>query len=300
LESIQKAKSEFVHSISQANAEVLSVIDARAKAEADSGNLDGYKRLEALSAEVKADIVLPDGVTDTEIRSAYAKFLETAHRSYDKLRIVYSDAVRQYTKARQIPQAEAVQAELNDGGWFQSFTGRPSTIDLLKAIDIERDTIRKGWQFNDGVLESAGWDDDHGPLIQIPVSVQGSYEMRMEYSLAISGEAIYVTVPIGQDHWGTFALADQFQDFDNVNNRELQSHKTVTLGQKHIALLEVSCSDDSVSLLLKIDGSKAIEWSGPYEGLTNHNRGVFSADVSSRFAIDAKSGKIFSMTVSAK
>lgn len=132
LTSVKQSKHDFINTVSAAHADLLAVINARAAAEADRGNLEGYKSLQDLYAKVKVDIVVPDDVKDTEIRNASAKFMSIADTAYGKLRASYKKAVSDYTKARKIDEAEEVQAELGDGGWFETYTSMPEQHMLAK------------------------------------------------------------------------------------------------------------------------------------------------------------------------
>ena len=132
LTSVKQSKQDFIDTVKAAHADVIAVINARATVEADRGNLEGYKSLTDLCAKVKVDIVVPDDVKDTEIRNSSAKFLNIAEKAYGKLRVSYQNAVVDYTKARRIDEAEAVQAELADGGWFECYTGTPEQQKVAK------------------------------------------------------------------------------------------------------------------------------------------------------------------------
>jgi hypothetical protein len=299
MDNLKASKAEFVRTVLKAHLETLGVIDAKAKAAADNGNLDAYKQLAALSDKVKSEIVVPSNVKDTDIRIADAKFREKASAAYDKLQVDYQGAISALTKARRIEEAEVVQAELGEGGWFRAYVGRPEVIDLLQLIDVRRDTIRKGWVLKEGVLQPTRWDDDHGPFIKIPVSVRGSYELHVRFRLSVAPEALYLHVPVG-NKWGLLALASARQDFANIQGRgDIHGFVTIPLDSDAEAVFRVSCnSDGSVGFILKVNDQESIVWKGNGQSVVN-NGNVWGLQDQSWFAIDAKSATITGMELQA-
>jgi hypothetical protein len=185
LASVKQSKKEFVDTVTTAHADVLAVINARATAEADRGNLDGYKSLTDLYAQVKVDIVVPDDVKDTEIRNASAKFLTTAETAYGKLRVSYKKAISDYTKARRIDEAEAVQAELGDGGWFEAYTGSPEEHKLAKI----RFTEQMGYTVGTLVKGARTHNNDVVTYNTIPDELLGK-----EYTLVVAKVSSHVRI----------------------------------------------------------------------------------------------------------
>jgi hypothetical protein len=124
LEAVQQSKQEFLKSVEDANADLVAVIDSRAKAAGDDGDLNGYKYFSDLSEKVKHDLVVPDDVVDTRIRNANAKFLHIAKDAFAKLHLSYQRAISDYTKERHIDEAEAMQAELDAIDRQPTYLGR--------------------------------------------------------------------------------------------------------------------------------------------------------------------------------
>jgi hypothetical protein len=295
MDNLNAARAQFAHAVRNAHGALLAAIDAKAKAAGDRGDLDAYKQLTALSAKVKAQTLVPADVTDADISAAGAKFTETARTAYDKLCLVFRSTISDLTKARRIDEAESVEAELAGGGWLQAYTGRPETIDLLKTIDVARDTIRKGWVIQNGVLQPTRWDDDHGPFIKIPVSVKGSYELHLGFRLAVATDALYVHVPVG-NKWGLLVLTSATQDFANIPGRgELRGFVAFPLQSDASAVFRVSCAaDGSAKLVLAINGQESFTWTGDGQ-LVVYNPSVWGLDDESCFAVDAKSAVITRM-----
>jgi tetratricopeptide (TPR) repeat protein len=273
IEMLQKAKSDFVQAIASSHADVLAVIDAKAKAAAEKGDLDGYKKFAALHEQVQKDILVPDSVRDSVIRNANAKLLTVADAEFGKLQLAYQTAIRDYTKALRINEAESVKAEMADGGWFENYEkqtsapGHTVTVDLLKAIDIGRDTVRVGWRLNSGVLEPAGWAVDNGPLIQIPISIKGSYELRASFVLGRAADDIFFLVPVGEGY-GLLCIRNTGQNLEDVEGAQgkLAASQTLALGNEYHARFQVAVVDKTTAkFIFTINGRELISWSGPAE-----------------------------------
>ncbi len=252
-----------------------------------------------MSAKLKAEMLVPADVTDADVSAAGAKFTGTARTAYDKLHLVYQGTISDLTKARRIDEAEAVEAELAGGDWLRAYAGRPEIIDLLKTIDVARDTIRKGWVIENGVLQPTRWDDDHGPFIKIPVSEKGSYELHLRFRLAVATEALYVHVPVG-NKWGLLILTSATQDFANIQGRgELHGFVAIPLQSDASAVFRVSCAaDGSAKLVLSINDQESFAWTGDGQSVA-YNPSVWGLDDESCFAVDAKSAVITKMELQA-
>jgi hypothetical protein len=62
--------------------------------------------------------VVPDDVTDPEIRDANQRCLEAARSAHDKLCLAYRSIIFELIKARRVDAAVAVREELGEGGWL--------------------------------------------------------------------------------------------------------------------------------------------------------------------------------------
>jgi hypothetical protein len=180
-------------------------------------------------------------------------------------------------------------------GPVQKAATRANPLDLLAQIDVQRDTIRGSWRVDRGVLQPAGWTDEHGPFIRIPVSVTGSYELRLRFSLSKAQEAVYIHVPI-RNSWGLIVLGTAGCGFDNIEGLgELHGRAALPVNVEHNAVFRVSTTaDQSVSLALILDGAECISWRGSGDRIVN-NQAVWSVGPESAFGLDAKSGKILGM-----
>jgi hypothetical protein len=292
LADLQQAKQEFIQTVKESQTTLLKAVQAKANAAADAGDLDGYKRYTDIYNVVGTELLLPDDVKDTTLRNENAVFLRAASKAYTKLHDAYQTAVSAYTKARKIPEAEAIQQEMKEGGWFAAYTGTPPVpkeIDMLKAINIQRDTLRPSWRFNGDALEPAGWNDDHGPFIRIPVSAKSSYELDVKFELGNTRDALYITIPVGKG-WGLLTLASGAQYFGNA-----QGARHLPLNMPLDAKVKVNLVNSSTAnLTLIVNDGESISWTGPNSDAMNGGDVWVLQDTSS-FAVDMKAGKIIEM-----
>ncbi|MGN6369174.1 MAG: hypothetical protein ACTHN5_13015 [Phycisphaerae bacterium] len=298
LADLQAAKVEFVGTVDDAHRKFLKSIEARANAAADAGDLSGYKYYTGLYVVIGNELFLPDNVKNTALRNENAKFVSAAIDAYAKLRRAYEVAISRYTKERRIAEAEAIQDEMKEGGWFKAYTGTPpppENIDMLSVIDVQRDTIRPAWRLEGGTLEPTGWTDDHGPFIQVPITAKGSYTLQVQFTLANGRDAVYITVPVGQ-RWGVLILGSAEQSFDNIRGiGEFKGRRRITLNDAHTAEFVVKKGNaDNVRFELTVDGKDAMTWAGLNEDVINEGP-VWRLQNAAFFGIDTKTGKILRM-----
>jgi len=302
-DALETAKQEFRLTVSTAHEDVLAAIDGKAKAATAKGDLDGYKAFSDLADRVRAGILVPDDVKDTAIRGANAKFARISESAHRKLSAAYQTAIREYTKVSRIEEAEAIKAELQDGGWFASFTGHPVTIDLLKAVDLTRDTLRKGWRFNNGVLEPTAWDQEHGPALRIPVSAKGSYVLDFRFTLQHNTPgpgSLYLHLPVG-GKWGFMELTSGGQMWCFDLTREPQGRLQLPLGKANEGSVRVTLlGNGNCRVSLALNGEQSFSWEGTSDEFTfKSDAPVFSLEDNSCFGIQTQTARIMQMRLSA-
>lgn len=114
--SLEAAKAAHAKQVTAARDAYIAAINVRINAAEDAGNLAEVETFQAAKRQATTDGSLPDDLKDVTIRGAHAKMQRTVDASNLRLAAAYREAIVRYTKARQIPQAEAAQKELVESG----------------------------------------------------------------------------------------------------------------------------------------------------------------------------------------
>ncbi len=110
---LELARSDYQQAVGDAKKTLLQAIDARINTATNAGDLKAVTKLEAARAAADSDAPLPEGFNDVAVLSAESRYGLTVQAANQKLANAYREAVRNYTRARAIDKAEAVQAELD-------------------------------------------------------------------------------------------------------------------------------------------------------------------------------------------
>jgi hypothetical protein len=113
---LDTAKAAYMADISNARRALVSAVDARYNAAADAGDLATVESLQAAKASAARDGTVGDEVKDPAIITAKAKMVDAITAANNRMATAYREAIRDYTRARQITEAHAVQDEFNASG----------------------------------------------------------------------------------------------------------------------------------------------------------------------------------------
>lgn len=114
--ALEAAKAAYAKEVAAARDAYVASLDARINAAEDAGNLKEVELFQAAKRQARVDGSLPDDQSDPTIRGAHAKMQRAIEASNARLAIAYREAIIRYTKARQIPEAEATQKEYLERG----------------------------------------------------------------------------------------------------------------------------------------------------------------------------------------
>ena len=114
--NLDKAKADYNQSIADAKKALVAAIDARITAATQSGDLKTVTALRPVRATADADGSVSPDLADPAIQAAKSRFGSTVQGANTRIALAYKEAIREYTRAGKIDDAQAMQAELNATG----------------------------------------------------------------------------------------------------------------------------------------------------------------------------------------
>jgi hypothetical protein len=109
--TLDERKAEHIHAIERARERLLKVIEARAQAAAEKGDLTALKILDEAKQTFDLEGKLPESLKDASVLAANKAYVGAVKGADTVLSRAYEQAIRDYTRARKIADAEAVRAE---------------------------------------------------------------------------------------------------------------------------------------------------------------------------------------------
>lgn len=109
--TLDDRKAEHTQAIERARERLLKVIEARAQAAAEKGDLTALKILDEAKQTFDLEGKLPESLKDASVLAANKAYSGAVKGADTVLSRAYEQAIRDYTRARKIADAEAVRAE---------------------------------------------------------------------------------------------------------------------------------------------------------------------------------------------
>ena len=168
-QALDQAKDEHGAALDSAKKKWLDMIDARTKAAENRGDLKTVESLTKAKESVQKDGTMPEDVKDVSVIGAGKAYQGAVKQADQKLVAAYQKAIKDYTKAHHVAEAEAAQKELDDmhdgagatasaGGSsmdYQHLGGSRGVPAYLKMPDGVQST-------NDGLHQSRHADQNQG------------------------------------------------------------------------------------------------------------------------------------------
>jgi hypothetical protein len=123
---LDRAKTDYLSSVDGAKRELVAAVDRRLSAATDAGDLAQVQSLQAIKSTAETDASIPDDVKDTSLIQAKTRYAQTINAANQRLATAFHEAVRDYTRARDIATAQATQSEF-DGSGLAAVTGDSSS-----------------------------------------------------------------------------------------------------------------------------------------------------------------------------
>jgi hypothetical protein len=148
-------------------------------------------------------------------------------------------------------------------------------IDLLKLIDLEKDTVQGKWERTKaGIVTPA---TESRSRIQIPVVPSGSYDLEVKFVRVSGHEDVAVCLPAGSGSVRLIMSAwsdNNFSGLDLVNGRHGNQNETTVKpgalenGHLYTACIRVAVDKARAEITMTLDGKPYIKWAGPQQALS--------------------------------
>jgi hypothetical protein len=155
------------------------------------------------------------------------------------------------------------KAELAPLGGGDSADPAQVTVDVLEAIDLERDSVAGEWELDDGALACTRAQD---ALLRLPVDAPASYRLTVEVERTAGEDAFAMLLPIGTsrvaaalDGWRRKGHGLSTVNGQDDGNPTIQEGALLTSGEPRTVTYEVS---DGRSITVRVDGEQVIHWTG--------------------------------------
>ena len=111
--ALDQARDDNERAVAAAKEKWIEVINQRIAVATDRGDLKTVKTLAAAKESAQSNKTLGDDVKDAAVLGAAKAYASAVKSADQKLTLAYQTAVREYTKAKKLELAEAVQQELD-------------------------------------------------------------------------------------------------------------------------------------------------------------------------------------------
>ena len=139
-------------------------------------------------------------------------------------------------------------------------------VDLLKDLDIKRDTIRGDWSVTNGNLIVKG--DGATPAClrfhnQVPAA---SYQLQAEFTKPEGGDALGIYLPVNSAMVMVVIRSQQI-GLDTLNGKRFDVNETTRGGdfgdtKLRKLIVDVSSHGNDVQIEVSVDGKQYIDWTG--------------------------------------
>ena len=167
----------------------------------------------------------------------------------------------------------------------QTEAGKEQWVDLLKGIDISRDTIKGTWRLRNGRLERLGTAyhvDGETPRVVLPVTALESYELEVKFVRISGANKLGVVLAVGQSavalrlsQWykggGTKRA---FHGLDRLNSRPAYDNETtfhpgsLSNDKGYTLRVSVLVGGEEAQIKATLNGRKIVSWTGPESSLS--------------------------------
>ncbi|VTS00839.1 unnamed protein product [Gemmata massiliana] len=148
---VEKAKKAYIESADKARSTLLDAFKSASAAATTSGDLNTVKTVQAERDAFENGGKLP---TSVRMRTAVASYQQSMKQARTTLDAAYEQAIKDFTKAGKIPEAEALQTELHDL--------RAKTVATKE--NLQAYLANTSWTWGNcrlkanGYVENKGWD----------------------------------------------------------------------------------------------------------------------------------------------
>lgn len=175
--------------------------------------------------------------------------------------------------------SEAAQAVVEESGPAvlpgKKFS-RGAWVDVLDWVEAEKDQVHGPWRREAGGLVAPA---ARMARLMLPVTVNGSYELEIEFTRTKGIEAVAVILPVGNGDCDFLVsgLEGRFHGFERIDGRSLESSPAGTRpgplsnNERHTLLLRVGVQGDNALLEAVLDKKPCVRWAGKQQSLSRYH-----------------------------
>jgi hypothetical protein len=254
---LEKAKATYESRLETLRKDILADLD---KSENQARQIPDKKRIDEIKAQRTA--FQSTGQLPSPLNPQLQARIRGTRSALEKEYVAARDA---YLKARQDDRADAVEKELQQ--FRKGIPAQP--IDLLKLIEIKRDTIRGHWETNGSSIVSA---DAGYNSIQIPFQPPREYVLELTVAKVQAGNDFQIALVVGEQRC-TVVLdgnGNQTSGISAIDNRSFDNNETTVHGSllAENAPTPISATVRNQELTITVAGNSIINWKGNPKRLT--------------------------------
>jgi hypothetical protein len=254
---LEKAKATYESRLEILRKDVLADLD---KSENQARQIPDKKRIDEIKAQSAA--FQSTGQLPTPLNPQLQSRIRGTRSALEKEYVAARDA---YLKAKQDDKADAMEKELQ-----QFRKGIPAEpIDLLKLIDVKRDTIRGRWETNGSSIVSA---DAGYNSIQIPFQPPREYVLELIVAKVQAGNDFQIALVVGEQRCTVVfdGNGDQASGISAIDGRPFDNNETTVHGTVLSANspIPISATVHKEALVIDVAGKSIIDWKGNPKHLT--------------------------------
>ncbi len=144
---------------------------------------------------------------------------------------------------------------------------RGKWVDLLAAVDVERDRVAGEWKRDEAGLSVAA---SRFARFMLPALVDGSYDLEVEFTRTTGLDTIAFTLPFGLHRcllglscWeGRCAGLSMVDGRFSNNNSSTRRPGTLTNGKRYALLVRVQWAGELAAVAVLLDGEPYLAWKG--------------------------------------
>lgn len=148
-------------------------------------------------------------------------------------------------------------------------------VDVLKGVDIKRDSVKGDWKWNGNALTVAAAVEQ---WLQLPLEVEGGYDLEVVFIRHDTDNDVRIAIPVmaRQVALHISAYAGQASGLEPLGGeadlRKIPASKrpgAITNGQPYALGIKVRPSGDAATIDVTLNGKPYIHWAGKQELLGN-------------------------------
>jgi len=153
-------------------------------------------------------------------------------------------------------------------------------VDLLKLVDLSRDTVAGSWELRGGLEIRKAVGLDIRPRLMLPYTPRGSYELGIEFKRSAGDKRVGVILPVGSSSvvllLGMNSKDGAVHGLAKIGGVTIGVYEdnetgvrpgTLQTGKTHRVRVAVMTAGREAEIIVHFDGKQLIHWKGPQSSL---------------------------------